>query len=56
MCFMNTGQVPIAVSFYVSFKNRDVKHLKKEHDKNIPVVEVSSFSSLALIDDGSQRR
>jgi hypothetical protein len=46
MCFLNTGQVPVAVSFYVSFKNRDVKHLKREHDKNLPVVEVSDWTNL----------
>lgn len=40
MCFMNTGTVPIEVTFYINFKNRDVKHVKREHDKNLPTVEV----------------
>lgn len=55
MCFLNTGQVPVAVTFYINFKNRDVKHLKREHDKNLPVVEVwiahSSLPHTATISD-----
>lgn len=41
--FIIIGNQEVAVNFYVSFKNRGVKHVKREHDKNIPVVEVIYF-------------